>query len=420
MKQKPGGAVEEKKEAPGYGKGPMGIIRMLTETDLEKKNRFTKIFQFLFPWIFWLIMAVTTLSIMTIWKGWDTARNLMDIWIFYTVPPAGKETLIPLVVLDKQYPVPGLMAGLCTIIIDLCFSLFLIWNYDWVKRFPILGPAIERTEAKGRERVAKTKWFAKTTFALTTVFVFVPFSGSGGVGGTIFGRVVGMKPYKVLLAVAIGSTIGSTGFALAAEQLSNILSEDNVFLSFMSNLNILQVVLVLIVIGFIVYTIRNPRMAALRTTRVVSQALDLSEKAIRIGEEQRKKAAKATILGTRETMKALGEVNRTLVDIPVEVVIAPLRLMGDDGIRFADDTKEMTRMFVDDTQQVFGSAIDHTMEFGDKLTSLTMGSIQNLTIGGIEQTKKGWDSTGRIIIRGGERLEKVVKKKDDGKEKEKQ
>lgn len=389
---------------------PNRSLTRFLETDLEKKDRTVKIFQFFFPWVLWLLLGTTMVLILAGWKGWDNARNLLDVFLFYTLPPAGKETLIPLAVLDKEAPVPGFMAGMTTTMVDVCFSLFLIWNYDWVKKLPVLGPALERTEAKGKERVAKTRWFGKATFIMTTMFVFVPFSGSGGTGGTIFGRVVGMRPYKVLAAVAIGSAIGSTGFAVAAESLSNLLSEDSPFLSFMSNLNILQLVLVLILVGFIVYTVRNPKMAAIRTTTAVSQALDLSEKAIVKGEEQRKKLTSATISGTKVTMKALGEVNRTLVDIPVEVVVLPLEFMGSDGKKAAADTRKMTRKLVDDTHQAFGSAIDETMDIGDQFSNITMESMEFITMEGISQTRKGWNRTGRVIIRGGEHLENMMER----------
>ncbi|MEA3557966.1 MAG: small multi-drug export protein [Candidatus Thermoplasmatota archaeon] len=406
--------VRAKDGEPGTGyKGPFGYIKRFVETDMERKSRSVKLFQFLFPWVLWLLMAVLLISILTVWRDWGTGKNLLDVWVAYTLPPAGKETLIPLAVLDKEHPIPGLVAGLSTSIVDICFSLFLIWNYDWVKKLPVIGPSLERTEAKGREKVARTRWFGKATFALTTLFVFIPFSGSGGTGGTIFGRVVGMKPYKVLLAVSIGSILGSTGFALAAEQLKDFLSEDSPFISFMSNLNILQVVAIILLSGFVIYTIRNPKRAAERTTRVVEQALDLSEKAVVITEEQRKKVTKATIQRTKETMKAVGNINRTLADIPIDVAIAPMRMMGSNGKKMADDTKMMTRKMINETHHVLGSAVDGTIEFGDRTTDRTLGSVHDLTLEGIGQTKNRWDRTGKVIIMGGEKLEKIMKRKKD-------
>ncbi len=397
-------------EDQGYEKPlrPVPWWRRLLETDLDKKDRTTKIFHFFFPWVLFLIIAVSTVTFLSIWMGWDVSKELINIWVFYTLPPAGKETLIPKAVSNG---VPGLMAGMSTSAIDICVSLFLIWNYDWVKKLPIVGPSLERTEAKGKEKVAKTRWFGKATFFLTTFVVFVPFSGSGGVGGTVFGRIVGLPPYKVLLAVAIGSSIGSTGFALLSEQLTRILGADNPVIYFLSNLNILQFVAVLIAIGFIVYTIRNPKMAAMKTTKVISQALDVSEKALDIAEEQRRKATNFALKGTRESMMLMREGNRTLTDIGLEIATMPMELMGKDGKKLKKDTKEFSRKQIDKAHDIAEGAVDRTMAFGEKATTQSFQLATSLTREGIKGTRAGWEGAGKVLIKGGGEIEKLYPKK---------
>lgn len=382
------------------------------ETNLDKKDRTTKIFQFFFPWVLFLIVAVFTVSILSVWMGWDVGKELLNIWIFYTLPPAGKESLIPKAVAND---VPGVMAGLSASTIDICVSLFLIWNYDWVKKLPVVGPALERTEAKGREKVAKTRWFGKATFILTTFVVFVPFSGSGGVGGTVFGRVVGMSPYKVLLAVALGSTLGSTGFAILSEQMTDLLGADNPIIYFLSNLNILQFIAVLVAIGFLVYTIRNPKMAAMRTTKVVSQALDISEKALDIAEEQRKRAVNLAMRGTKESLKLMGEGNRVLSDVGMEIATMPMELLGEDGRRIKKDAKDFSRRQIDRAHSMAGEAIDRTMNIGERATSDSFRLATSFTKEGIKETKKGWEGAGKVLVKGGEEVEKLYPKKKNKK-----
>ena len=127
------------------GKGIWSLVRRLLETDIEKKDRTTKIFQFVFPFIVLLVLIGTTVTILYFMKGWDEAYELLYGWIFYTVPPLGKETIIPTRI--KQ-GVPPFFIGFATTMIDLCFCTFLIWNYDWVKKLPLFGPALKRTEEK--------------------------------------------------------------------------------------------------------------------------------------------------------------------------------------------------------------------------------------------------------------------------------
>jgi hypothetical protein len=379
------------------------------ETDLDKKDRITKIFQFFFPWVLLVSIGTTSVLFLMAWKGWDVAEHLLDIWIFYTLPPAGKETIIPKAVAGG---VPGWIAGPATSIVDVCISMFLIWNYDWVKKIPIMGPALERTEAKGRERVERARWFKRTAFIFCTFVVFVPFSGSGGFGGTIFGRVLGMNPYMVLLAVVIGSSIGSTGFAILSEQFVRFL-EGTPFLEFMNNLNMIQLVVILIAIGFIIYVVRNPRMAAVRTTRVVSQALDVTERAVIMTGEAREMLTDETIRRTKDTLVAVGEVNRAFAEINIELATKPMEMMGYPGRKLAASTRRATRQTVEDAHKAAGEAIDQTLDIGKKATSWTADTMGDITMGGLGQTRKGWDEVGKVIVKGGEKMEKLTGKKKD-------
>jgi hypothetical protein len=394
----------------GTSRTTRGFSRFF-ETDLDRKDRITKVFQFFFPWVIFLIIAAITVIFLTLWQGWNIGKELLNIWIFYTLPPAGKESLIPKAVSSG---VPGWIAGLSASSIDICVSLFLIWNYDWVKKLPVIGPALERTESKGRDKVSKTRWFGKATFLLTTFVVFVPFSGSGGVGGTVFGRVVGMSPYKVLLAVAIGSTIGSTGFALLSEQLAKTLGADNTIISFLSNLNILQFVAFLVTIGFLVYTIRNPKMAAMKTTKVVSQAFDISEKALDIAEDQRKRATDIAVRGTKESMKLMREGNRVLSDIGVGIATKPMDIAGRDGRRLKDGIRDFSRKQVDRAHDIADGAMDKTLKAGEKATSRSFQFTTSLTREGIKETRSGWEGAGKVLVKGGEKVEKLYPKKREG------
>lgn len=384
-----------------------GILRLL-ETDLEKKDRTTKVFQFIFPWILFLIVATVTVTSLTAVMGWDQGRALLDIWIFYTLPPAGKESLIPSAV---SKGVPGFMAGISASAVDICVSMFLIWNYDWVKKLPIIGPALERTEAKGRQKAEKTRWFSKATFILTTFFVFVPFSGSGGVGGTVFGRIVGLRPYRVLLAVALGSFIGSTGFAILSETLTNFLGSDNPVIYFLSNLNILQLVAVLIIIGFVLYTIRNPKMAAVRTNRVVAQALDMSEKALDAAEKRRKEATTWAVRGTKDSILIMGDGSRMLSDLGLEIATKPMELMGRDGRRIKNEAKDFSMRQIDRAHKLAGGAIDRTIDFSEKTTSRSIEFAASLSKEGLKETRAGWNEAGKALERAGEGIERIYPKK---------
>ncbi len=392
----------------GSKKSMSSLFRRLLETDLDRKDRTTKIFQFVFPWLLWIVVGAITVILLTAWMGWGIGKELLNIWIFYTLPPAGKETLIPTAV---SKGVPGYFAGFSTSIIDICFSLFLIWNYDWVKKLPVLGPALSKTERKGKEKVKRTRWFGRATFLLTTFVVFVPFSGSGGVGGTVFGRIVGLGPYRVLAAVFIGSFIGSTGFAFLSEQLTDFLGADNPFVYFLSNLNILQLVAALVAVGFVIYVIRNPRMAAIKTTRAVARALDMTEKALDIAERKREQAANSAMKGARESFRLMRDGNRMVTDMGLEIATKPMEVLGEKGRKMKRRTKDFSMRQVDHLHRMAGGTVDRTMELGERVTSSSIHTAAELTRKGLRETIYGWDEAGKIIVKGGENIEKLYPKR---------
>lgn len=387
-----------------------GLWRFL-ETDLDRKDRPTKIFQFIFPWILFAAVATSMILFITIVYGWDIGNDLLNVWIFYTLPPAGKETLIPKAVSNG---VPGLAAGISTSAIDICVSLFLIWNYDWVKKLPFVGPSLEKAEIRGKKKLENTRWFRRATFILTTFVVFIPFSGSGGVGGTVFGRIVGLNPYMVLLAVALGSTIGSTGYAMLSETMTDYLGSDNVFISFLSNLNFIQLVVILIAAGVLVYTIRNPKMAAIKTSKVVSDALDFTEKTLDRAEERRKWVAEMTVKQTRKSLRLIGDGSRMVSNFGLEVATKPIELMGKDGKQLKKRSKDFSMRQLDRAHRVAGRTIDRTMDLSVKATSETFNFAKDLTKDGLKETRSGWNGVCRVLVKGGEEIEKRYPKRKKG------
>ena len=69
------------------------------------------------------------------------------------------------------------------------------------------------------------------------LFVMVPFQGSGGLVGSILGRLIGMKPWSIFLAISTGAIIGCLLIAYFADAILSVFVK-----------NFLQVVLLFIII----------------------------------------------------------------------------------------------------------------------------------------------------------------------------
>ncbi len=389
--------------------GKRKLLYRLLETDIEKKDRTTKIFQFVFPFIVLLILIGTTVPILYFLKGWDEAYELLYGWIFYTVPPLGKETIIPTRI--KQ-GVPPFFIGFATTMIDLCFCTFLIWNYDWVKKLPVFGPALSRTEEKGRRKARKSWWFKRATFTLTTLFVLVPFNGSGGVGGTVLGRIVGMKPYRVLLAVFIGSVIGSFSYAYLTDMMMGVL-EDSIVFNYILDISILNIVAAVFAVMLIVYVVRFPREAAEKSHKMVEKGLIMTEETIKRTEIRRKAAADAAISRTKTTKTSVQEFNRKMVEGNLELTTRPIGKMGRKGEEVARRTRERGLKSFDSAQKITSSAIDTSLDMGMKTASLPFELAHEATLETIEMTREGVEEAKEVFIDTSQRIGEAAKKRKE-------
>ena len=143
--------------------------------------------------------------------------------VAYFFPPLGKESVIPIAISTGLHPI--LIASVVAFL-DIIAALFLLWNYDFVKLAPYLGPWMERFEKKGRVIATQKSWMKGIEFIGIMLFVMFPFQGSGGVGGTILGRIIGMNRYLVFSAISIGSFIGCLIIAYTSETIKRILFDN--------------------------------------------------------------------------------------------------------------------------------------------------------------------------------------------------
>jgi uncharacterized membrane protein len=145
---------------------------------------------------------------------------LAGLMLAYLIPPAGKESVIPLGI---ALGLPWYLVATSVAMLDLGAGLFMAWNFDLALNIPILGPWIGRFMHHGQEFVRQRPWLERLYFVGLALFVMFPLQGSGGIGASIVGRILGMPRAEVVAAIAIGAFVGSFAFALGVEFLKDIL-----------------------------------------------------------------------------------------------------------------------------------------------------------------------------------------------------
>jgi len=143
----------------------------------------------------------------------------------YLLPPAGKETVIPVGI---AFGIPWWYMAFGIVMVDIIASLFMLLNFDLAYRIPYVGPLLEDLTEGTRQFLVRHPWFASLWFFAVVLMVMVPVFGSGGVRGSVAGKLLGMSTRLTFIAILAGSLIGCFGIALGSEAAIGWLCADGI------------------------------------------------------------------------------------------------------------------------------------------------------------------------------------------------
>jgi uncharacterized membrane protein len=201
---------------------------------LREKKWFIEVFHLIFPCIF----GIGVIALVGYFFVYDMQAKYWVLVASYFFPPFGKETIIPIGIFGGELPIPfsnqiaiispihPMVMALSIAFVDFIVALFLVWNYDLAKSIPIIGNFIKKVESIGKTSSSKYHWIKPLRFVGIMLFVMVPFQGSGGLVGSIIGRLIGMKPWNTLLAITFGAIIGCIIIAYFAEVIKSVLIQN--------------------------------------------------------------------------------------------------------------------------------------------------------------------------------------------------
>jgi len=177
---------------------------------------------------------------------------LGGLMLVYYVPPAGKESIIPLGI---GLGIPWWLMAISLALLDVLTSLFMILNFSIALRIPFLGPWISGFLSSGDDFMKRHPWISRWSILGVAAFVLLPLQGTGGVGATLVGIIAGLSPAKILLAIGIGATAECLVFALGSELIWSLIIE-NLYLG-------LGVALAVISAGVVLYIVLRRRFQEL-------------------------------------------------------------------------------------------------------------------------------------------------------------
>ncbi len=173
---------------------------------MNKKNRSAEILLYLSKFFGPVFLGFGVLGSVGLLLSEQLRMTYWPLLTAYFFPPLGKESIIPFGISQGIHPV---LMALSIAFIDIVVALFLVWNYDLAKEIPLVGSFMKKVEEKGRGVEDKYGWIKPLRFIGIVLFVIIPFQGSGGMVGSIVGRLIGMTPRNTFLAICIGAVTGT-------------------------------------------------------------------------------------------------------------------------------------------------------------------------------------------------------------------
>ncbi len=201
------------------------------------EEAFTISFRKQYPVVWWLtllgpfVFSALIVVGVGLLAGWPWAGRLMGtaaatFLFFGRFVILGGEARSP----EMGFFTPGQLALLVTYM-DVMTASLLVCHSGFLFRIPFLGPRMLALVEDGQYILRSNPWMKRLTFVGLVAFVMFPLAATGSVGGSIFGRLLGMSRTNVFIGVCLGSILGNGLMYLGANVINRYLDRNNPWLT---------------------------------------------------------------------------------------------------------------------------------------------------------------------------------------------
>ncbi|MEE9390936.1 MAG: small multi-drug export protein [Planctomycetota bacterium] len=159
-----------------------------------------------------VVISVLLLSLVFFFFGGDATLELFTTALA-TATVAGKFIVLRGLHQEGFLDSPFKLAIL-VVYMDLLVGFIAVYNIGVLYKIPRFGKKIETMQENGKGILGRNPWMRKVTFFGIIAFVTFPLSGTGAIGGSLFGRLLGLSKRITMLGIALGAIIGA--FAMAS------------------------------------------------------------------------------------------------------------------------------------------------------------------------------------------------------------
>lgn len=171
-----------------------------------------------------VLLTATVVGAIALSGGIDVARRLV-LTALATFFVLGR-----FVILSGAENTAGLtpgQLGLMVFYMDVMTAIVVSFHAGSLFRIPWLGKRLRVLMHDGRVLLTGNRWMRRTTFLGIIAFVMFPLASSGSVGGSLFGRLLGLSRAATFFGVVIGSFLGCVTMYYGANFINQQLGQSN-------------------------------------------------------------------------------------------------------------------------------------------------------------------------------------------------
>ncbi len=110
---------------------------------------------------------------------------------------------------------------------DICVAMLFVYHAGFMFRIPFIGPRLAALVEDGQYILKSQRWMRRLTMIGLIAFVAFPLAATGSVGGSIFGRLLGLSRPATFFGIIVGSFVGCGAMYLGAEIIGQYINRDN-------------------------------------------------------------------------------------------------------------------------------------------------------------------------------------------------
>ncbi|MGI9515902.1 MAG: hypothetical protein ACR2NP_02550 [Pirellulaceae bacterium] len=124
---------------------------------------------------------------------------------------------------------PGQLFWMVTYM-DMMVALFVTFHMGILFRLPWVGEKIAGLASDGKFIMEMQPWLKRLAFVALVGFVIFPTSTTGSIGGSIFGRLLGLGRVRTVLGVIIGSILGNSIMLFFAKEINDFVGPNSTWI----------------------------------------------------------------------------------------------------------------------------------------------------------------------------------------------